>query len=29
VKMYNAFDWVFLVKLGAITENDPIEQEKM
>ncbi|MCC5667892.1 transposase [Nostoc sp. CHAB 5784] len=25
----NAFlDWVFFGKLGAITENDPIEQEK-
>ncbi|MBD2365427.1 Tn3 family transposase [Anabaena minutissima FACHB-250] len=29
VEMYNAFlDWVFFGKLGAITENDPIEQEK-
>lgn len=26
VEMYNAFlDWVFFGKLGAITENDPIE----
>jgi TnpA family transposase len=29
VEMYNAFlDWVFFGKQGAITENDPIEQEK-
>jgi TnpA family transposase len=29
VEMYHAFlDWVFFGKEGAITENDPIEQEK-
>jgi TnpA family transposase len=29
VEMYNAFlDWVFFGKQGAITDNDPIEQEK-
>lgn len=29
VEMYNSFlDWVFFGKQGAITENDPIEQEK-